>query len=44
MKFRNIRTGIVVELPDNFSGKNWEPVETPAPKEPEKKKAKKKAR
>ena len=44
MKFRNIRTGIVLELPDNFSGKYWEPVEPPAPKEPEKKKPKKKAR
>lgn len=45
MKFKNIRTGIVLELPDNFSGKYWEPVEQPTPKEPEaKKKPKKKAR
>ena len=44
MKFRNIRTGIVLELPDNFSGKYWEPVEPPAPEKPEKKKPKKKAR
>lgn len=44
MKFRNIRTGIVLELPDNFSGKYWEPVEPPAPEKPEKKKPKKKER
>ena len=44
MKFRNIRTGIVLELPEKFSGKYREPVEPPAPKEPKKKKAKKKAR
>ena len=40
MKFRNIRTGIVLELPDNFSGKYWDPVEKPTPKKPEKKKKK----
>lgn len=26
-----------MELPDSFSGKYWEPVETPVPKEPVKK-------
>lgn len=31
MKFRNRRSGIVLDMPDNFSGKNWEPVEIPAP-------------
>lgn len=40
MKFRNTRTGAVLELPENFSGKYWEPVEAP---KPEKKAAAKKA-
>ena len=32
MKFRNRRNGIVLDMPDTFSGKNWEPViEEPAP-------------
>lgn len=42
MKFRNIRTGAVLDLPDNFSGKYWEPVNVPVPKKPVKKAAAKK--
>lgn len=38
MKFRNTRNGTILELPDNFSGKYWEPVEKPVPRPAEKKK------
>lgn len=32
MKFRNTRTGVVLDnMPENFGGKYWEPVDTPAP-------------
>lgn len=42
MKFRNRRNGIVLNnMPDTFSGKNWEPVEEPAPVTEEKPKTKK---
>lgn len=41
MKFRNTRSGAVIDMPENFSGKYWEPVEKPAPK-PAPKKAPKK--
>lgn len=42
MKFRNRRNGIVLNnMPDTFSGKNWEPViEEPAPVTEEKPKKK----
>lgn len=42
MKFRNRRNGIVLtNMPDTFSGKNWEPViEAPAPASEEKPKKK----
>jgi len=39
MKFRNRRNGIVLDLPENFSGKYWEPVD-PAPVSEEKPKKK----
>ena len=42
MKFRNKNNGIVLELPDNFSGKNWEPVDpAPVSEKPKKKTTKK---
>lgn len=41
MKFRNIRNGKILELPDNFSGKYWESVEQSAPKKSEKQETKK---
>lgn len=41
MKFRNTRNGMVLELPDNFSGTYWEPVEKPAPEKPKKQETKK---
>ena len=31
MKFRNTRNGAILDMPDSFSGKYWEPVDTPAP-------------
>lgn len=37
MKYRNVRTGIVLDLPDNFIGKYWEPVNKPVPKPVKKK-------
>lgn len=37
MKFRNVRTGIILDLPDNFTGKYWEPVNKPVPKPVKKK-------
>ena len=40
MKFRNIRYGTILEMPDDFSGKNWEPVDpVPSPKAAPKKAA-----
>lgn len=33
MKFRNTKTGAVMDLPEDFSGSNWEPEEKQAPKE-----------
>lgn len=39
MKFRNTRTGYVLEMPEGFSGKYWEPVKEPAPKAKATKKA-----
>lgn len=27
MRFKNTRTGVILNLPDDFTGKNWEPVE-----------------
>lgn len=41
MKFRNIRNGKILELPDNFSGKYWEPVEQSASQKSEKQETKK---
>ena len=52
MKFINRRNGIVIDMPDNWRGDCWEPVEEPAPapeatpkasaaKKPAQKKAKK---
>ena len=40
MKFRNRRNGRILDLPETFSGANWEPVETPAPVVAEKPKKK----
>ena len=37
MKFRNTRTGYVLEMPEGFSGKYWEPVNKPVPKPVKKK-------
>ena len=31
MKFINRRNGIVIEMPDDWRGDCWEPVEEPAP-------------
>jgi hypothetical protein len=31
MKFLNPKNGIVIEMPDDWSGDNWVPVEKPAP-------------
>lgn len=31
MKFINPRNGIVIEMPEDWHGDNWEPVEDPAP-------------
>ena len=31
MKFINRRNGIVIDLPDDWHGDSWEPVEEPAP-------------
>lgn len=31
MLFRNVRNGAVLDMPDSFSGKYWESVETPTP-------------
>ena len=31
MKFINLRNGIVIDMPDDWRGDNWEPVEKPAP-------------
>lgn len=31
MKFINRRNGIVIDMPENWSGDCWEPVEKPAP-------------
>ena len=31
MKFINRRNGIVIDMPDDWHGDNWEPVEKPAP-------------
>lgn len=31
MQFRNVRNGAVLDMPESFSGKYWEPVETPVP-------------
>ncbi len=35
MEYRNTKTGIILKTSSSISGKNWEPVEKPAP-EPEK--------
>lgn len=45
MKFRNKRSGIVLEFGDDFKQVNWEPIEAPskpAKSEPKSKKATKK--
>ena len=34
MKFRNIRNGCILDMPETFSGKYWEPVKKPAPEKP----------
>lgn len=35
MKYRNIKTGIVIDVPSELSGTNWEKISTKAPiKEP----------
>ena len=31
MKFINRRNGIVIDMPDDWHGDSWEPVEEPAP-------------
>lgn len=31
MLFRNTRNGAVIDAPESFGGKFWEPVTTPAP-------------
>lgn len=31
MKFINSSNGIVIDMPDDWRGDNWEPVEKPAP-------------
>lgn len=33
MKFKNTKTGAVMELPEDFSGTNWEPEGKQAPEE-----------
>ena len=33
MRFKNTKTGVILNLPDDFTGKNWEPVDK-APKTP----------
>ena len=49
MTYKNVKTGVVMDLPEDFSGSNWEPVEAPKTphrteevKEPKKKATKKK--
>lgn len=32
MKYRNIKTGVVIDVKSNISGKNWEPVKVPSKK------------
>ena len=35
MKYRNIKTGIIIDVPSEISGANWEKISTKAPvKEP----------
>ena len=29
MTYKNVKTGVVMDLPEDFSGSNWEPVEAP---------------
>lgn len=29
MKFVNTKNGVVMDMPEDFSGSNWEPVEVP---------------
>lgn len=29
MKFINTKTGVAMDMPEDFSGSNWEPVEAP---------------
>ncbi len=29
MKFVNTKNGVVMDMPEDFSGSNWEPVEAP---------------
>lgn len=33
MKFRNTKTGAVMDMPEDFSGSNWEPETKQTPKE-----------
>jgi len=30
MKYRHIKTGVVIETASEITGKNWEPVEAPS--------------
>ena len=34
MKYINRRNGIVIDMPEDWRGDCWEPVEQPAPAEP----------
>lgn len=29
MTYKNVKTGVVMDLPEDFSGSNWEPIEAP---------------
>jgi len=37
MKYRNTKTGVIIDVPSELKGA-WEPVKAPEPKKPEKKK------